>query len=253
MIHDFVTTRDYVVFILCPLVFSLENILTQGTPFTWEPERGTRIGVMPRSGANTEVKWYSTDASYVFHPMNAYADDATLVVEVARFGKLIFMDPDALQQPQGPEVNPRLHRWTIDLGGGTVRSEALDDRVAEFPRVNEGKVGLQHRYGYMAGAGDSLGETTPVFTAIYKYDRQTGRQETHDFGPGNGCGEAIFVPKSPTAGEDEGYLMTFVYDAANNRSEFIVLDAQHVAGEPVARVQIPRRVPYGFHGNWVAA
>ena len=47
--------------------------------------------------------------------------------------------------------------------------------------------------------------------------------------------------------------MTFVYDAAHQRSEFVVLDAQHVAGEPIARVQIPRRVPYGFHGNWVAA
>ena len=30
MIHDFVTTRDYVVFILCPLVFSFENIASEG-------------------------------------------------------------------------------------------------------------------------------------------------------------------------------------------------------------------------------
>jgi carotenoid cleavage dioxygenase-like enzyme len=252
MIHDFVTTRDYVIFILCPLVFSLENIVTNGSPFSWEPERGTRIGVMPRRDANAEVRWFSTDASYVFHPMNAYAEADTLVVEVARFGKLTFMDPTEQQQPQGPEVNPRLHRWTIDLRGGTVRSEALDDRVAEFPRINEGKVGLRHRYGYMAGAGGAL-DVTPTFTAIYKYDQQTGRQETHDFGPGNGCGEAVFVAKNATAGEDEGYLMTFVYDAANKRSEFVLLDAQNVAGEPIARVRIPRRVPYGFHGNWVAA
>jgi len=252
MIHDFVTTREYVVFILCPLVFSLENMFSRGTPFSWEPERGTRIGVMPRTGGSADVQWYSTDASYVFHPMNAYAEGDTLVVEVARFGKLTLMDPDAQQQPQGPETNPRLHRWTLDRAGGTVRSEPLDDRVAEFPRVNEAKVGLRHRYGYMAGAGESLG-TGATFTAIYKYDRETGRQETHEFGPGNGCGEAIFVPKHAGVAEDEGYLMTFVYDAPNNRSEFVLLDAQHVTGEPLARVQIPRRVPYGFHGNWLAA
>jgi carotenoid cleavage dioxygenase len=205
---------------------------------------------MPRSGGNREVKWFSTDASYVFHPMNAYAEANKIVVEVARFGKLTFMDPDAQQQPQGPEVNPRLHRWTIDLAGGGLKSEPLDDRIAEFPRVDERRVGLKHRYGYMAGAGELMG-ATPGFSAIYKYDQQTGRQETHDFGE-NGCGEAVFVPRSPTAGEDEGYLMTFVYDAANDRSEFVLLDAQNVAGEPIARVQIPRRVPYGFHGNWVA-
>ena len=252
MIHDFVTTRDYVVFILCPLVFSIETIPTKGTPFSWEPERGTRIGVMPRNGGNADVKWYTTDASYVFHPMNAYVEANRMVIEVARFGKLTFMDPQAQQQPQGPEVNPRLHRWTIDLAGGALKSEPLDDRVAEFPRVDERRVGLKHRYGYMAGAGERMG-SMPGFTAIYKYDQQTGRQETHDFGEANGCAEAVFVPRSANAGEDEGYLMTFVYDAAANRSDCVILDAQHVAGDPIARIEIPRRVPYGFHGNWVPA
>ncbi len=43
--------------------------------FTWEPERGTRIGVMPRDGGNADVRWYDTDPCYVFHPMNAYEED----------------------------------------------------------------------------------------------------------------------------------------------------------------------------------
>jgi len=252
MIHDFVTTREYVIFIVCPLVFSLENISATGNPFSWEPERGTRIGVMPRRGGNADVKWYATDASYVFHPMNAYAQGSTLVVEVARFGKLVFMDPIEQQKPQGPEVNPRLHRWTIDLNAGGVKEEPLDDRVAEFPRVADARVGLKHRYGYMAGAGSMMG-ATPAFTAIYKYDQHTGKHETHEFGPGNGCGEAVFVPRRAAGDEDEGYLLTFVYDAERNRSDLVILDAQHVADEPIARVEIPRRVPYGFHGHWVAA
>ncbi|HVN87831.1 MAG TPA: carotenoid oxygenase family protein [Candidatus Binatia bacterium] len=252
MIHDFVTTRDYVVFILCPLVFSLENITARGNPFSWEPERGTRIGVMPRSGGNADVKWYTTDASYVFHPMNAYVDGRKLVIDVARFGKLVFMDPAEQQKPQGPEVNPRLHRWTIDLDRGGLASEPLDDRVAEFPRTADTRVGLPYRYGYAAGGGSDMG-ATPTFTAIYKYDHRTGKQDTHQFGAGKGCGEAVFVPRRLTGDEDEGYLLTFVFDAARNASEFVILDAQHVADEPLARIEIPRRVPYGFHGNWVAA
>ena len=252
MIHDFVTTRDHVIFILCPLVFDVQNIPTKGTPFTWEPERGTRIGVMPRNGGNADVKWYDTEAGYVFHPMNAYEDRSQLVIEVARFGKMVFMDPAEQQKPQGPEVNPRLHRWTIDLTRGGVKSEPLDDGIAEFPRVADACVGLKHRYGYMAGARAQT-SGTPEFSAVYKYDRQTGRREAHDFGSGCGCGEAVFVPKRLTGAEDEGYLMTFVYDAARNRSDLVILDAQHVADAPIARIEIPRRVPYGFHGNWVAA
>jgi len=61
------------------------------------------------------------------------------------------------------------------------------------------------------------------------------------------------VPRTAAAGEDDGWLLVLVYDAARDTSDFWILDAQDVAGEPVARVALPHRVPYGFHGNWVAA
>jgi len=251
MIHDFVTTREHVIFILCPLVFSLENLANTGSLFSWEAERGTRLGVMPRGGGNGDVRWFSTDACYVFHPLNAYGSGNRLIVEAARFGRLTLMEPRE-HQDGGPDTVPRLHRWTIDLASGSLQSEPLDDRVAEFPRVDDRRVGLQHRYGYMAGAGAVM-DGAPSFNAIYKFDLQTGRSWSHEFGADNGCGEAIFVPKNERAGEDEGFLMTFFYDAARDTSELVLLDAQNISDEPIARIQIPHRVPYGFHGNWVAA
>ena len=33
-------------------------------------------------------------------------------------------------------------------------------------------------------------------------------------------------------------------------SDLLILDAQDVAGSPLATVQLPHRVPGGFHGNW---
>ena len=56
MIHDFAITAQHVIFILCPLVFSLEQLAERNSVFSWEPERGTRIGIMPRSGG---AKTYS--------------------------------------------------------------------------------------------------------------------------------------------------------------------------------------------------
>jgi hypothetical protein len=32
-----------------------------------------------------------------------------------------------------------------------------------------------------------------------------------------------------------------------------VIDAQNFAAPPVARVELPQRVPFGFHGNFIAA
>src|SRR6266404_9309226 len=68
MMHDFAVTKDHVIFLLCPVVFSFEEVARSGSPFAWEPERGTRIGVMPRTGGNDDVRWFDTDACYVFHP-----------------------------------------------------------------------------------------------------------------------------------------------------------------------------------------
>jgi len=95
MIHDFAVTDQHVVFILCPIVFSIENAMSTGNLFAWEPDRGTRIGVMPRSGGSADVRWYDTDPCYVFHPMNAYAENGAIVLDVARYNALRFMDPDA--------------------------------------------------------------------------------------------------------------------------------------------------------------
>ena len=156
------------------------------------------------------------------------------------------------QQDLGPDTVPRLHRWTIDRTSGHVRSEPLDDRVADFPRVDERRLGLKHRYGYLASAANGF-EGAPTFSQVYKYDHASGRSESHDFGDANGCGEAVFIPRTAAAPEDDGYLMTFVYDAARDTSELVLLNAQHIADTPIARVRIPHRVPYGFHGNWVPA
>jgi carotenoid cleavage dioxygenase-like enzyme len=256
MIHDFAITKDYVVFILCPVVFSFEELMQGGSIFAWKPELGTRIGVMPRSGGNADVKWYETDASYVFHPMNAYVENDQLTLDVARYEQLLFMSPKAARDPGWRDKNvARLHRWTIDLrNGGGIKSTPLDDRDGEFPRVDERKVGRKHRFGYMAATGpEANASALPVWTAIQKYDLERGTSEMRSFGPENGSGEPLFVPRHEGAAEDDGYVLTLVYDKPRNASDFYVLDARHIQGEPIAKISIPHRIPYGFHGNWVAA
>jgi carotenoid cleavage dioxygenase len=61
----------------------------------------------------------------------------------------------------------------------------------------------------------------------------------------------VFVPASADASEDEGWVMSFVYDRARDASALVVLDAASFDGPPVATVALPQRVPFGFHGNWI--
>ncbi len=52
--------------------------------------------------------------------------------------------------------------------------------------------------------------------------------------------------------EDDGYVLSYVYDRGRDTSDLYILDAADIAAAPVAIVHLPRRVPHGFHGSWIA-
>ena len=256
MMHDFAVTEQHVIFLLCPIVFDFANAAKTGSVFSWQPERGTRIGVLPRRGGSADVRWFETDPCYVFHPLNAYDDGDEVVLDVHRYEELLFMSPDAASGPKGRDSQvARLHRFRLDRATGSVHSAALDDHEGEFPRVDERLVGRRHRFGYFAAAGpEGNPSLLPEFTSVAKIDLERGGSvEQRPHGAGNGCGEPVFVPRGPEAAEDDGWVLYLAYDGDRRASELVVADARDFAGEPVARVLLPHRVPYGFHGNWAAA
>lgn len=215
---------------------------TGGYPYRWDPERRARVGVLPREGSAADIRWFEVQPCYVFHPLNAYDDGDTIVLDVVRH-ESVFASGSAVV----PEERT-LDRWTVDLRRGTVREERLDDTAQEFPRVDERLVGRRHRYGYSVGyTPGTPGITSP--DSILRHDLVTGSTHTVAFGPGREPGEFVFVPSAPDAAEDDGVVMGFVYDRASDRSDLVMLDGQTL--ETVATVHVPVRVPHGFHGNWV--
>lgn len=243
MMHDFAITERNVIFMDLPICFDLERAMRGTMPYAWNDAYGARVGIMPRAGADTDVRWFEIEPCYVFHPLNAYDDGTKVVVDVARYDELWRGDPSSFQPAH-------LHRWTIDTASGDVSEARLDDRAIEFPRGDERRAGIRHRYGYAVWNDRDVSAES---NAIVKYDVDRGSSQAHEFGPGRSPGEGVFVAASESAAEDEGWVLTVVYDAATNGSDLVVLDAQNIAAKPVATVRLPRRVPFGFHGSWVPA
>ena len=244
MVHDFAITEHSVVFMDLPVVFDPTMIMSGTMPFRWSDDYGARIGIMPRGAGNADVRWFEVEPCYVFHPLNATEDSSGKVeVDVVRYPYIWRAD-----QEDFPPAT--LHRWTVDTATGSVKEQPLDDQNIEFPRVDERRVGRSHRYGYAANG--PAGEGLKYGTALTKYDLVTDSFERHDFGPGRSPGEGVFVPASDGASEDEGYVLTYVYDAGRDGSDLVILDASDFAASPVATIGLPQRVPFGYHGNWVA-
>jgi carotenoid cleavage dioxygenase len=145
-------------------------------------------------------------------------------------------------------------RWDVDTTRGTVTRTVLDDRGQEFPRIAPATYGTAARYTYSVGADGSGFRVLGLGNAVIKHDLLRGTSERWPVGPSRSTGEAVFVADPDRSGEEDGgWLLSFVYDAVTDRSSLTVLDAAEVIRGPVATVELPQRVPEGFHGNWYAA
>ncbi len=239
MMHDFALTAEHVVFMDLPIVFKLDVALQGGgdMPYRWDDEYGARLGVLRRDDPFGEVRWFEIDPCYVFHVANAYDTDNSIVLQAIRY-------PELWRNSGGFDADGVLWSWTIDLQTGRVSERQLDDRAVEFPRIDDRLATLPARYAVTVGDGRLL-----------RYDLNSGSAVEHTFGtpesPG-GPGEAVFVP-SPSGPSDEssGWYLGYVYDPIRDGSDLVIIDASDFAGPPVARIALPQRVPYGFHGNWI--
>jgi carotenoid cleavage dioxygenase-like enzyme len=243
MIHDSAITQRFAIILDLPVTFSPEAAMSgHPFPYRWNESHQARIGLLPREGEAADMIWVPVDPCFVFHTVNAYdADDGTVILDVVVHDRMFS------KSMAGPDSQPRgLERWIVDPSARTVDRITIDPTPQEFPRSDERLIGLPYRYAYtMALTGPFLG------AALYKHDLETRGREVHDFGRYRHPGEFVFVPASPDAAEDEGWLIGLVVDAELQTTDLVILNARDFEGEPQANIRIPHRVPPGFHGNWV--
>ncbi len=248
MVHDFAVSATRIVFPVLPLTGDLERARRGGPPYAWDAGRGAFLGLMSRSEGAASLRWVPVETIFAFHVMNAFdAEDGSFVMDVLEYDRAPLF-PDAAGAPPPPEARrSRLARWTVAAEGG-MRRTVLDDLPSEYPRLDERRAGLPYRYGYRVGGGGD-----GAFDTVVRDDLEGGPRVDHEFGPGRTVSEAVFIPDGADAPEGAGHLLTIVHGPEADHSVLVVLDARALDRDPVASVTLPRRVPFGFHGNWVSA
>jgi carotenoid cleavage dioxygenase len=145
------------------------------------------------------------------------------------------------------EDEARLYRWAANPATRRVSEQLLDGHAQEFPRHDDRLTGQDYRYSYTITSDD----VPRGFTGLLKYDVKRGTSDRVDYGHGMLTMETVFVPTPDSATEDDGWLMAYVHDATTERCDVVIRHAQDLAN-PVATIHLPVRVPFGFHGSWIA-
>lgn len=225
---------------------------------TFHRDMPTRFGIIPRFGSSDSVRWFECEPCYILHVSNCW-----------EAGDWVVMDGCSSENPM-----PRAHgeegelshmlaymrleasnyRWRFNLRTGEVREGPIDDLNTEFNKTNPLYGGRPSRYAYHQRIPlYEEGGSTLRFTGLVKYDNETGQRWQWDYGPGVFGSEAVFAPRrgaTAASPEDDGYVVNLVTDTANWQSHFQVFDATDIEQGPIARVQLPQRVPAGFHATW---
>jgi carotenoid cleavage dioxygenase len=250
--HDMWITENYSVVMDLPL-YADPDVYAEGRHrLVFDRDTPSRFAVIPRYGGTADIRWFEADPCYIYHTINAWEDGDELVLDFCRTRQ-----PKPATRPiDGPlesvleylRLDANAYRYRFNLKTGSVSEGPLDDRNTEFPVINTQRLGVRNRYSYNVAIESGY---TLLFEGVVKYDNDTGTSTSYRYGDGRWGSESPFAPRPGATAEDDGYLISFVYDANEDRSECLVLDAADVEAGPLCRVIIPQRVPHGFHSCWV--
>ncbi len=250
--HSFGMTERYLILAEFPLVVNPLKLVFGSKPFIrnyeWEPDRGVRFHVVDKDNGKLTSTARGA-AFFAFHHVNAFEDGNDVIVDIVDHPDPKVVDRLYLDHLRSAEPIPttgRLTRFRVSAGENPF-GELLSDVPIELPRFDyQRRAGRSYRYVYAAGS-DAPGD---FLDKLVKLDLDQG---TVSSWREEGCypGEPVFVAAPQTTNEDDGVILSVVLDARKTTSLLLILDAS-TFGE-LARAELPHHIPFGFHGNYLAA
>jgi carotenoid cleavage dioxygenase len=245
--HDMAITQHYSILMDLPLFWDPQLLPKNIHKVTYYPDLPSRFAILPRYGSSDSVKWFEATPCFIYHVVNSWEDGDEIIMDACRVveprPQSASGEGELARMQAFLRLEAQLWRWQFNLKTGSVKEEQLDEAKTEWPTMNKLRMGRKTRYSYNA--------YVPKFNGLVKYDLEKRTMEEYLFGPGRIGSEAPFAPRLNAKDEDDGYVVSFVAEANNNSSEVVILDAKNFSAGPVARVQLPQRVPVGFHAMWV--
>ncbi|KAJ0046617.1 hypothetical protein Pint_04941 [Pistacia integerrima] len=248
MMHDFAITENFVVVPDQQIVFKLPEMIRGGSPVIYDKNKMSRFGILDKNATDASgIKWIEAPDCFCFHLWNAWEEPET--EEVVVIGSCM-TPPDSIFNECDDNLKSVLSEIRLNLKTGkSTRRQIISESEQvnlEAGMVNRNLLGRKTRYAYLA-----LAEPWPKVSGFAKVDLSTGEVRKYIYGDQRYGGEPLFFPRgSNSENEDDGFILAFVHDEKEWKSELQIVNAMTLKLE--ATVKLPSRVPYGFHGTFIS-
>ena len=278
MVHDCALTENFVVILDFPLTIRPARMITDRFPVEFEPENGSRIGLVPRNDSGDTI-WIEVENGVVLHAANAYErEDGTVVVHAFK------SIPDGDSSYILEYCPAFLYEWVLDIKSRRVIEErCLNPEVlVEFPNIEDGRIGKEckHAWGLVTTSigGPMTQYATPqsavLLDAVVKFalddDDEAGIEAgdvvgRFDLPTGwHSVSEPTIVTK--TGGDGQYVLVIATYvppangrkadpvdlatDGSSIKSQLLVIDGNDMS-KAVFVADLPYHVNYGLHSEYI--
>lgn len=197
---------------------------------------------------------------------NAFENEEGQIEMSMAFSKLnvFFWWPDKDGKGPAPEeISSDLLKWTIDPKATDMKLPAGDllaKGELEFPRIDDRYAMSRHSKTFFSifqpqlvdfpFVGPRMGGGYPPYNGFARLDAKTGDLERYFAGPKKFTQELVFIPRSKTAEEGDGWILFLQNNFENMASELAIVDSNDLS-KAVALIKLPIRLRPGLHGNWV--
>ena len=264
LVSDMAATENYALFVQPAISTGMQFLLVKepGKVLSVEKSPAT-VHLVPRAGSGKAAKSFQIPFDGVIEAelqlINAYEDGDKVIFDAIRAdgtkktGGSVGEWPWASSRDEYTQnaAKKSLWRYEVDLKSGSVTKEILSDAQCYFGVINQNQSTQKHNSVYMAlGA---LGSDIAPPQGIGRFDPETKSMDSwmpqgYEF-----CGEPMFASKENADSEDDGYILTVLFNGKTEQSELLIFKSLSISSGPITRIPLGIGIPHGLHGCFTSA
>ena len=255
-VHDFGVTPNYVAFYLSPLLMDFQRFWSEGISvmesLAWEPEKGSRILIAPRSSKTEQAFTVEVDPCYCLHLINCFEDNGRIMVDVLEMDRPIYAEyqpvPDLFQNVSAC----RPVRFVIDIASRAIveKHSMTYDKAPDFPAVDPVLHGFAYDSFWVLGIEACGLPGRKFFNELVKGSWNAGEiSDRYTVPAGEYLGGEPVCVMNP-ADPNETVVIVVHSIPAEDRCEYLLFDGHALSAGPVARLPLRHKIHAGFHTSF---